>query len=225
MRKSRKNVLLGVGFAALAVGAEAVTPDECSPFVEKGPEGGSPPALTLVWFDPHGMLPRGFETMAREVQGIFGTLHLDVAWVRCGPDSSFLGDSTELSVVMLPRLAHGRPKDRVMGLVVKGSEPIHSIWVFPSSVRQALGLPRLPGAGSGSSEEQSVGRALGRIVAHEVVHAIAPEEPHASEGLMQASLGRSTLLEGTVGLDPRSARALLVGLARRRQGAGTPPEP
>ena len=47
-----------------------------------------------------------------------------------------------------------------------------------------------------------VARAVGRILAHELVHLIAPDLPHARSGLMGASVGRAQLLGNGVGLDP-----------------------
>ena len=39
-----------------------------------------------------------------------------------------------------------------------------------------------------------MGTAVGRVVAHEVIHALAPYQAHAADGLMRSSLGRSALL-------------------------------
>ncbi len=56
--------------------------------------------------------------------------------------------------------------------------------------------------------------AIARIIAHEVVHSIAPEAPHASGGVMQFRLTRSCLLDPGLRLSPRSTQVLHAGLRR-----------
>ena len=55
-----------------------------------------------------------------------------------------------------------------------------------------------------------------RVVAHEVIHAIAPDEPHARNGLMRHAMNRTFLLSDKAPLDGRCARAFLAGLAARK---------
>ena len=42
-------------------------------------------------------------------------------------------------------------------------------------------------------ERAHFGRALGRVAAHEIVHALLPDRPHDRAGLMARSLGRREL--------------------------------
>lgn len=175
------------------------------------------PDLTLVWFDPQEAFPVGFEIMAREVQTIFGNLDVKVAWKRGALGTTFgEGATPELAVILLPAdPVRERQRDRVMGLVAKKQGPNRSLWVFLSNVKWTLGFSTRDQRSLSAKETLQVGRALGRVVAHEVIHAISPEEPHARGGLMEHSLRRSFLVDGEVALEARCARAFLTSLAAR----------
>ena len=110
-----------------------------------------------------------------------------------------------------------------MGLVMREQEPSRAIWVFLRSVRWTLGhdLGRRGRASRADSRELAL--ALARVVAHEVVHAIAPDEPHSHRGLMSHSLNRSFLLGKGAPLDPQCAAAFLVRLAARLPAPPGPP--
>ena len=99
-----------------------------------------------------------------------------------------------------------------MGLVLRGPKPTRVAWVFVNNVRAALGhdsvrtRPNLVGA-------PDLVRAVARVAAHEVVHAIAPDEPHARDGLMSQALSRHFLLGARAPIDPRCASVFLGRLA------------
>ena len=57
-------------------------------------------------------------------------------------------------------------------------------------------------------ERDELGLALARVVAHEVVHAIVPDEPHAASGLMHHSMDRRFLLGVRAPIDEGCARGL-----------------
>ena len=63
------------------------------------------------------------------------------------------------------------------------------MWIHVPGVRQAAGV------GAGVLEANDgfrLGVALGRVIAHELVHALAPSVPHG-EGLMKSRLTRADL--------------------------------
>jgi hypothetical protein len=95
-----------------------------------------------------------------------------------------------------------------MGLVMRDQLPTRAVWVFLSSVRWTLGHPA-PERPLTSREAWEVGLALARVVAHEVVHAIAPDAPHSHGGLMNHSLNRAFLLGPRSPLTGPCARAFL----------------
>jgi hypothetical protein len=110
-----------------------------------------------------------------------------------------------------------------MGLVMRNQRPTRAVWVFLSSVRWTLGHP-VPGGPLNPRQEREVALALARVVAHEVVHAIAPDEPHSQGGLLNHSLNRAFLLGPRSRLTGPCARAFLDQLqALPAPEGGTPP--
>jgi hypothetical protein len=52
-------------------------------------------------------------------------------------------------------------------------------------------------------ERMQVGRALGRVAAHEIVHVLLPDRPHDHAGLMAPSFGRRELAAFVLGTSPQ----------------------
>ena len=176
------------------------------------------PALQLLWFDTtHTFSAPATDVLATEVRRIFRALGVDVAFRVAAPDSTY-GDGPvpEIPIILLKDdpIALRRPS-RVMGLVVRNQEPNRVVWAFLENVRWTLREGRdreLPAAGL----DRDLGLALARVVAHEVIHAIAPDEPHSRNGLMSHAMNRTFLLSEKAPLDRRCARAFLTGLAARK---------
>jgi len=179
---------------------------------DKAPLPQPPSALVqLVWNDPNHMLPTGFEEMAHEVRGIFRPLGIDVAWRR-GGDRPVSGD--ELNVILLAADPAGRLHQRTtMGRVERTAHT--ALWIFAGRVRQTIGLDRASIVRATLQYQRDYPRALGRVVAHELVHAIAPTEPHAARGLMQANLTGAVLTGPRLAIDEGCARAFVRELASR----------
>jgi hypothetical protein len=226
-----------IGSAAALLGAtlsgaeaEAAPPDSNRPPMDESTDvgAGSPsdlpmlpaartPALQLVWFDPSRALPTpATDALAEEVRSIFRELGVEVAFRVATPDSTY-GDSVipEIPIILLkddPIVA--RRPTRVLGLIVRNQEPNRAVWAFLENVRWTLGLEKDRGLRA-AGHELELGLALGRVVAHEVVHAMAPEEPHSQNGLMGHSMNRAFLLGDHAPLEARCGRAFLEGLAAR----------
>lgn len=172
------------------------------------------PAVSLFWFDPQEALPGGHEAMEQEVASIFRAMGVRVTWTRGGLGTLYgQAQVPEIPVILLARdPAPTRRNQRVMGLVIRDQEPRRAIWLFLDNVQWTLG--QRPGRmGLSKRETVELGRALARVVAHEVVHAIAPEEPHAQAGLMHHSLNRGFLTGQRAPIDPQCASAFLTRLA------------
>jgi hypothetical protein len=116
-----------------------------------------------------------------------------------------------------------RADQHVMGLVLREQEPSRAIWVFLRSVRWTLGHDLWRRRPAADAESREMALALARVVAHEVVHSIAPDEPHSHGGLMRHSLNRSFLLGKGAPLDPQCAAAFLVRLAAQLPAPKVPP--
>ena len=200
---------LSFAMAPGAQGAEIASfPTAVAPFDLPGREllglpGDTTPRpadLALVFYDPQGALPRGFDRFAAEVQWIFRGLGVEASW-RVGGG---YGESPipEVPVILLARdPKKGRGQARVMGLVRRDQEPQRAVWLFMDGVRFALGDPRAGDVDKGGA----VARALARVAAHEIVHAIAPDVPHAAVGLMRHALDKRFLLGKRVAIDARCA--------------------
>ena len=92
-----------------------------------------------------------------------------------------------------------------MACVQPGPDSQRAAWILVPQVRASLGLPAERVAGEGPI----LGRALARVMAHELIHLLAPELPHAPAGLMKATLSRDFLRRpATPLLEPALARTL-----------------
>jgi hypothetical protein len=242
--RSNEPILLASAFAGLAVvatgrayGAEHPRdffPPTTPPFetiadpdpdarTAPPPDELRPAQLTLVFFDPSGALPSGVASMAAEVQSVFRELGVEASW-RVG--GSF-GESPipEIPVILLRRAPVRRPgQERVLGLVVRKQQPLRAVWLFADNVRAALDLDH-----DRWNPEVELQRALARVAAHEVVHAVAPDAPHAREGLMRHSLTKEFLIGPRAPIDSRCAASFVTRLAEEqrrfliRSSGGTAP--
>jgi len=170
-----------------------------APVARAGENPGAPPGLArirILWssVDLQPQCHVNVGTVEDEVRRIFRGMDIEVDWsISRGATSVSPGD---LSIVALLR-DPGRPE--IMGATHRGSL---TAWVYCSSTALALGvdakkpLSALP-----------LGRALGRVVAHEVVHMLAPAEPHRFEGLMVARW-RQELTEPWLSADVLTRRAV-----------------
>jgi len=159
------------------------------------------PAAQIVWIDMAGT-PAAAEGVAKEeADRLLSQLGLTVRW-RHGAPADVL-EQGELAVVVLPRDKAARRGTFILGPCNSRSSTPRA-WVYLSSLQWALGLPSL----TGPSDGNRLGVALGRIVAHEVVHALAPAVEHSRWGLMAPRLDRTALLSPGMGIDPTTRRAM-----------------
>ena len=174
-------------------------------------EGDHRPRLTLLWHDGYRLASHSFRVMSREVESIFSEIGVEVCW-HDGSHGLWRENeppsSIEIRLVLLPvdSIDWGY-EEQVMGAAVRNRETpgsTHTVYVFFPNVLRTLGLR--PDAKVG--KWRVVARTLGRVLAHEIVHAIAPGYPHRDEGLMGRQLRRFMLLKRELRLDPVTAKAL-----------------
>lgn len=166
-----------------------------------------PADLALVFFDPTSALPRGWEGLATEVLAVFRGLGVEASWRAGGT----FGDSEvpEVPVILLPRdpLVSRRG---VMGLVIRDQQPQRAVWIFRDAVSATL---RSPSDGTNAADPFLLDRALARVAAHEIVHAVAPDAPHAPKGLMRHALSREFLTGAKAPIDRRCAASFVARLS------------
>jgi len=165
--------------------------------------------LRVAWVDPTSCAC-GLESIAlSEVARLLREMGVRVRWRRDRGLARAVSD--EVRVVVLDRV-----RSESAGLVLGASQtpgpPGSVAWVHLPSVRQALGMHaawspwRLD-----HGERRTLGIALGRVAAHEIVHAVAPDVPHG-EGLMAERLSLDLLTSPAVQLDRQVALAVRRGL-------------
>jgi hypothetical protein len=176
------------------------------------------PDVTLVWYDVFGLFGGSHEPAAAELRGVLCRIGVSADSRLAAPGSAYAADGAVEVAVMLLRSFGGdaAEPERVMGVVPAGLPPgvPRPVRVYLAGIETALGRSLW----AEPSPDAILGRAVGRVVAHELFHALAPWEPHADSGLMQASLARDALVGPVPEVDATHARALHGVLLRR--GAG-----
>jgi hypothetical protein len=162
------------------------------------------PSLRLVWVDDGLAGDEIRDEAEREAGRIWTAAGITLRWGRSMPGR--LVERDEILVIVRARLA-GRPlldargrRSPALGRVVRVSEdqPSRLIeLVMPDIVATVLGqsvfdrrVADLPDAG----RTLALGRALGRVAAHEIGHWLFGRE-HAPRGLMRASITRQDLVD------------------------------
>ena len=172
------------------------------------------PVLRLVWVDPTG-IGVGAEAGARdEARSLLQKMGATVTWRR--GDAGELARPGEVRVILLDRTVaqSGKP---VLGATPPRFDGAPFVWVHVRSVRAVIGLDaRGPAFTMVAAASRDLSIALGRVVAHELVHALAPSVPHGT-GLMSAMLSYRQLTASSIPFEAE------VGLAVRGALRGDPP--
>jgi hypothetical protein len=173
-------------------------------------EGAEPRGAELraVGIDLARLAPLTLAAMRQEVGVVLAPARLTCAWRSAEPGAeTSLG---ELRVIFLRSTGLGADQGgTALGRTALGI-PVPATWIYVPNVALALGLE--PDAVQGSFEAQRrVGIALGRVVAHELVHVLAPEREHAQAGVMRRTLGAFHLASGRPALEKGDAEALAEG--------------
>jgi hypothetical protein len=172
------------------------------------PELRPAPTVRLACWDPERILSQGFDEMAREVQAVFRPIGIEIVWRHTDGESA----PGELNVIFLSRdPARAWNQGRTMGRVNRHRHD--ALWIYVAPVRETLDLAGPAGRRRMWAARTDYPRALARVVAHELVHTLVPDEPHAASGLMQASLSRDFLTAPRAPIDRRFTRALARGLS------------
>jgi hypothetical protein len=172
------------------------------------------PSLTLQWCDPHRLFEHGWMSIGKELSRVLEPVRVDVRFTKDNSPE----EESRLQVV----LVRSEPVDwgllpNAMGAVLSRRAPQTQIYVFFPSVARALGYrpevlrKRWPTP----REERDLSRALARVIAHELTHAVLPSRSHAEGGLTRWMLGRDALLTSRIEIDRALAEELRSALLRR----------
>lgn len=181
--------------------------------------------LVLEWMDPHKLLPVGERWVAKETVRVLGAADVGARWDwsrerdRDG-ETSESSHEHRLRVVLVPSEPSGPgwrlPSHTLGATVLAGANAPPAVYIFYKTVAASLRLHRFGGRPEANSYFLGrASRALGRIVAHEIAHAIAPGEPHARDGLMRGELAPDFFLaKGDVLIDAQWRHVLAQGMSR-----------
>jgi hypothetical protein len=181
------------GWRAVLVAAFALL---AAPTSSAAPLAGEP-WLGVRWLDPERALPFDEGMLAADVRSLLGLAGVGLEWTVAQPEDVDTG--SELRVVLLSGERAGASD--VMGSVRRGS-PSRTAWISLRSVERNLGLHRHRSSPPTPGAQRTLSRALARVIAHELVHLLAPDLPHARGGLMAPRLGRRFLTAPRVALSP-----------------------
>jgi hypothetical protein len=162
------------------------------------------PTFTLVWHDSAHLFPdAGLARLGGEMEALFRRNGLSITFHAAREHEDLLSiPEPRVNAVVVPRedWRFGLPPNTMAAtLGEKGAK--YTIFVFYPGVRRTLGYREDV---TSPRQVAELSRALARVVAHEVIHVLAPERGHAESGLMSGNLGREELLADSIVLDPRS---------------------
>lgn len=162
--------------------------------------------IVLVWQDGNKLLSSGRDAVGREVVSLFDSVGVVVEWVTEAKPESESG-AVSIRVVLAGDPTYWRQARNTMGIVFDGHGPQSSAYIFFHSVVRILGWKpeSIAGRMLDPRKQMALIRALARVIAHEVFHAVAPALPHGPQGLTQAKLDRTFLLSSGMSIHPYSA--------------------
>jgi hypothetical protein len=180
------------------------------------PRPGSTASLQLFWSDQRNLLKdkllaRGYETMTREVAAILADAGIHVSW---SPLTEKALGSKGIVVVLTPAepTNWGLPAG-TLGTVMGRDGPIACVYMFYPAIARMLRVQR--NSSRSTRDFHVLGKAIGRVASHEIVHAMTPELPHSGSGLMMANLTRNALRQSDLRLSTQTATAVSTALMDR----------
>ena len=166
--------------------------------------------LDLVYVDVQDAAPQALPVLTREAGRILSQVGVNARWRPGG--RGVVARDQELTVVLMADIGAARIPTHVLGATVLGDSAVRTVWVYLPHVAATLGVDPNP---SGPGDAHALAVALGRVAAHEILHALAPRLAHSRKGLMAERLGRSALLGREVEVPLAFRQALYPVLVRR----------
>jgi hypothetical protein len=172
-------------------------------FSRGGPEPVASPVHRLVVYLLNGLSPevdRTVSYMRRELETLLSTAGYKVEWKVLGNPSG--ADQSVLAVVELRGSCRApaantsvKPVENGASLAstaVEGDKVLPFTWINCETLTQLL-APRLAKAEPGR-RDFLYGRAMGRVLAHELYHLLANKREHTGSGVGKASFSASDIL-------------------------------
>lgn len=147
-------------------------------------------------YDPYRLLPEAVsERLREEAAAPFREPGVELRFVRSGGPGV-------IPATIYPELPSRWGVDpEALGVAIGTPGGPRSVFLSLGAAERALGR------GTGA-----LGTALGRVLAHELIHTVAPDCPHTRDGLMAAHLSRRALTAPGVGFDELARRYLRQGV-------------
>ncbi len=164
------------------------------------PTPAGPFAARLVWMDPT-RAAIGVDGIARdEVRALLRKMDVSAAW-RIGQPGE-VAPPGEVRVILLDRAAAGASGEPILGATPPHFDGAPFVWIHVPNVCAAVGLrPDRALAALDLGAVRAFGVALGRVIAHELVHVMAPSAPHG-KGLMSEKLTSFQLTAARLDVEP-----------------------
>jgi hypothetical protein len=171
--------------------------------------------MRLSWFDVSGSATAIESAASHELSTLFAPASIDIDWTHAS--TGVQAPESDVQVIVLEQ-APGVPRG-VMGAAFHSDMRPHSVWVYLRHVRNTLGLGSRSEGMLRPTEQALLGRAVGRVVAHEIVHAYAPDRAHEATGLMRARLDGRFLKQKHVQLEKEAVDLVVGGLTGNGHGS------
>lgn len=184
-----------------------------------------PPTILVRLHNPERLLSdEALDRLREEAAAAFRRSGAEIRFVNSGGGPPIVPATLYPEIPKNWKVARG-----ALGVAVGDPDRPRSIFLSVGAVGRAL---RWRGAGPGRSAGPKkgpaalrFGRALGRVLAHELVHAIAPDCPHTGSGLMSARLTRWMLISPEADFDEIARAYLRRGAAAYGGGRAAPDAP
>ena len=161
-------------------------------------------SLSVLWVEVEGGCGVQENAVKAEVRRILGSISVEVDWRSGGPASVSSDGVVRVTLLSKDRTRRSHPP---MGSALTKAPA--SVFVLCPEIVWTLK------DGGDRWDRLDLSNAVGRVVAHELVHVLAPDLQHARFGLMAPSLTARALTQPGVSLDPATTKTLRARFAQR----------
>lgn len=147
--------------------------------------------LRVALIDLVGVAPPARDAMWREARRLLAPAGVGLR--TRSAKAAEQRDDSELAVVLIPERSRAPTRGAPPLGAVQTVLGFTTIWIDVAAVAAVADARR--GLDCCGAETRRLGIALGRVLTHEVVHALAPGLGHTREGLLAARINRSTLVD------------------------------